>query len=59
VQQSCGQSVSLLDAAGKLAHRRSELVFPFLTNKTNQTNTTNQLIAICHLAFELNLAFGF
>jgi len=32
---------------------RSELVFPFLTNKTNQTNTTNQLIAICHLAFEL------
>jgi hypothetical protein len=22
---------------------RSELVFPFLTNKTNQTNTTNSL----------------
>jgi hypothetical protein len=30
---------------------RSELVFPFLANKTNQTNTTNQLIGIWILTF--------
>ena len=29
------------------------LVFPFLTNKTNQTNSTKQLIAICRLTFSL------
>ena len=28
------------------------LNFPFLANKTNQTNTTNQLIVIWHLNFD-------
>jgi hypothetical protein len=34
------------------------LNFPFLANKANQTNTTNQLIAICHLSFVI-LHFSF
>jgi hypothetical protein len=32
------------------------LSFPFLTNRTNQTNTTDQLIAICHFPSGLSTA---
>ena len=41
----------------KIFDSRSELVFPFLTNKTNQTNTTNQFIVIWTLALTLVFVF--